>query len=547
MPRSALPLLCALALIAAGCDSLADAGPAAPADAGKLRHWGLLYGDVPPGQAAVTAGDSVAFIVTFSDDVDDPEAASDQVFAGQTVRRRTYYRDSFTGVAGTVPVAALGPLLDALQLSGLVAFVEPDLPVLHVLGPPTYVNALTMRLSYALSEWNLLQVRPWSVKRVEADASWTRAGNGSGAVDVDVYVIDGPVQHPDLNVVERVRLTPAGVAPGSALHGTHVAGIIGAVDDGDGLVGIAPGARIHALEVLAADGTTSLSTLLSAIELVTQRKRADPARPVVASMSIGMNVGTTQLNALDEAVAAAVEAGVVFVVSAGNSAADAATFSPAHAPGAIAVGATDRSDRFAASFSNVGGTVDLLAPGVDVLSTADGGRYALLSGTSMAAPHVAGSAALYLARNPSASPAAVLAALGGQARDAQDVPAGTTRRRVNAPYPRARRNAPSASAVAGWRGPNARRRMRTASRRSGTARPASPRAASSRLCPTSASARPGWSGETSGQRRPAASKSASAASARPRTARQAARPPSACATRRCVGPRAARTPARAAS
>jgi subtilisin family serine protease len=433
--RLPFALALAAALSVAGCDAVSDPGPApadAPAASGKLRHWNLLHAAGAPGQAAATTGDSVEIIVTFTDDVDDPEAASDTTFGGQEVRRRTYYRDSFPGVALTVPIAGLDPLLDALMVSDLVAFVEPDLLLAHVVGPPTYVDQLTLRLSYGLGEWNLLQVRPWSVKKVEADASWARSGNGSGTVDADVYVIDGPVVHPDLNVVERVRFLPAGAAAASTLHGTHVAGIIGAVDDGDGVVGVAPGARIHALEVLAADGTTTMSTLIKAVELVTQRKLADPGRPVVASMSIGMDIGTTRLNALDEAIAAAVEAGVVFVVSAGNDASDTATYSPAHAPGAIAVGATDRSDRFAASFSNLGGPVGLLAPGVDVLSTADGGRYALLTGTSMAAPHVAGGAALYLARNPTASPAAVRAVLAQQGRDATNVPAGTTRRRVRA-------------------------------------------------------------------------------------------------------------------
>jgi len=432
MSRSLLLTLGALALVAAGCDSAGSPGGLAPPqDSGKLRHWNLAFTPTPTGQAAVTAGDSVEFIVTFADGVDNPETASDAVFQGQTVTRRTYYRDSGTAVAATVPLAGLSPLLDALQLSPLVAAIEPDLPLAQLVGTPTYIDGLSMRLTYPLTEWNLLQVRPWSVKRVEADQSWTRAGNGSGAIDVDVYVIDGPVTHPDLNVVERVNLLPAGSRAGSALHGTHVAGIIGASDDIDGLVGVAPGARIHSLEVLDANGGTTLSTLLRAVELVTQRKLANPSRPLVASMSIGMNVGSTRLNALDEAIATAVEAGVVFVVSAGNSSADAATFSPAHAPGALTVGATDRNDRFATAFSNRGGSVDILAPGVDVLSTADAGRYAILSGTSMATPHVAGAAALFLARNPGATPAAVQAALTSRATAVTGAPAGTTARRLS--------------------------------------------------------------------------------------------------------------------
>jgi subtilisin family serine protease len=269
------------------------------------------------------------------------------------------------------------------------------------------------------------------VRRVDGHLSWTESGNGSGAVDADVYVIDGPVQHPDINVVERVNLLPEGAAPLDPGHGTHVAGIIGAVDDGNGIVGIAPGARIHSLEVLAAEGSTTLSSLLDAVELVTRRKHADPSRPLVVNMSIGRDIRTTRHNALDQAIASAVEAGVIFVVSAGNESADASTFSPAHAPGVIAVGATTRRDDFASDFSNHGSTLDILAPGQDVLSVGDRGLWASMSGTSMAAAHVSGAAALFLARNPTASAETVLAHMQRLSSSTAGAPAGTTDRTVN--------------------------------------------------------------------------------------------------------------------
>jgi serine protease len=162
-----------------------------------------------------------------------------------------------------------------------------------------------------------------------------------------------------------------------------------------------------------------------------QRKAADPSRPLVANMSIGRNIRTTRLNVLDHAIATAVERGVVFVVSAGNDAANAATYSPAHAPGAIAVGATTRTDRFASSFSNWGSTVDILAPGDGVLSVSDGGLWASMSGTSMSSAHIAGAAALFLARNPNEPPAAVLRTLLRQSEISTHVPSGTTSQRVN--------------------------------------------------------------------------------------------------------------------
>ncbi len=117
-------------------------------------------------------------------------------------------------------------------------------------------------------------------------------------------------------------------------------------------------------------------------------------------------------------------------VSAGNGATDAATYSPAHAPGAIAVGASDAYDNFARTFSNYGPAVDLFAPGVDILSTANDGRYAVLSGTSMATPHVAGAAALLLSHEPTGTPAEVLDALRDKARRVSGAPRETTNARL---------------------------------------------------------------------------------------------------------------------
>ena len=438
MTRLLALLALAAPLALAGCDVLSgpdgSASPVANASP-KLRHWDLLTHGLD-GQAAAL-GDSIDFIVTFSDLVGDPEAAADQLFMAQEVVRRTYYRDSFTGVAVTTSADQLNGVLNALIASDSVAFVEPDIPLDPVVNQPEYLDLATISrtgATYNPSNWHGDQLRPWSVKRIDAHDSWARSGDGQGTVDVDVYVIDGPIAHPDLNVVERVSFLPAGVTPADPLHGTHVAGIIGARDDNAGLVGVAPGARIHSLVVLDAHGATTMSTLLSAVEFVTARRLAAPSQPIVVNMSVGMDVGTTALNALDEAVARAVTAGVVFVASAGNGAANAATYSPAHAPGVIAVGASDNYDHFARTFSNYGATIALHAPGVDILSTADDGRYAILSGTSMAAPHVAGTAALYLAQHPSASPSAVLNRLRDRSKNIQNngLPSGTTRDRVRA-------------------------------------------------------------------------------------------------------------------
>merc|ERR1712216_959610 len=132
-------------------------------------------------------------------------------------------------------------------------------------------------------------------------------------------------------------------------------------------------------------------------------------RPAIISASLG---GSGRHQSAGRAVAKAVEAGVTVVVAAGNSADDACQYSPAFAPEAITVGATDRHDKMA-SFSNYGPCTDIFAPGVEILSAGIQSDTAerTLSGTSMAAPHVAGAAALILASDRSLSPEDVVAKL----------------------------------------------------------------------------------------------------------------------------------------
>ncbi len=439
--RSLLTLAAVLLPTLVGCDSLTDLDSADPGTSDvsatsphdKLRHWGLVEvgSDATANKGDGEDADSVDFIVTFSHLVEDPEEGANTIFSGHGVKVRTYFRDSFTGVAVSVAAAAFPAVQSQLIQSSLVSFVEPDIAIRPILSPSNYVSldAYDDTNEYDFF-WHGDQLRPWNVDRVGAHNSSAEAGNGRGSVDVDVYVIDGPIDHTDINVVERVNLLPRSMASDAPFHGTHVAGIIGALDDADGIVGVAPGARIHSLEVLNAEGATTLSTLLSAFEVVIARKMKRPDRPLVVSMSIGADLGTTELNALDEAVVRATEMGIVVVVSAGNGASDASTVSPAHAPGAITVGATDAYDTFAAAFSNYGSVVDLFAPGKDILSTVDGERYAVLSGTSMAAPHVAGAAALLLSHRPDGTPAQVLSALLAEARPVHGAPEGTASARL---------------------------------------------------------------------------------------------------------------------
>jgi aqualysin 1 len=250
------------------------------------------------------------------------------------------------------------------------------------------------------------QTLPWGIDKIDADASSTRAGDGSGTVNVHVYVIDTGVDttHPDLNVVQFAQFT-GGPSRDCNGHGTHVAGIIAAKDDAQGVVGVAPGAPIHAVKVLGCNGSGSWSGVVSGIDWVT----SNAVKPAVANMSLGGSAN----QAVDDAVRRSAASGVFYALAAGNDGANACNQSPARAGttnGIATVAATDSSDA-EASWSNYGSCVDIWAPGVSIYSTYKSGGYTTLSGTSMASPHVAGGGALYLSTHGSASPSSIESAL----------------------------------------------------------------------------------------------------------------------------------------
>jgi aqualysin 1 len=262
------------------------------------------------------------------------------------------------------------------------------------------------------------QTIPYGIDLVNADSSSTLAGNGSGAVsNVNVYVIDTGVDasHPDLNVVQSVNFAKGGGRSGDCNgHGTHVAGTIAAKDDAQGVVGVAPGAPIHAVKVLNCQGSGQWSWIISGINWVT----ANHGGNAVANMSLGG--GANQ--AVDDAVRNSAANGVFYGLAAGNDGANACNQSPARAGagtnnGIATVAAIDSASQ-EASWSNDGPCVDIWAPGVNVLSTWTGGGYNTISGTSMASPHVTGGGALYLSTHSGASPAAVESALSGAAVNA---------------------------------------------------------------------------------------------------------------------------------
>ena len=271
------------------------------------------------------------------------------------------------------------------------------------------------------------QTLPTGINRIDTELNPRADIDGDNeTTDVDIAIIDTGVQktHPDLNVYKQVNFTNEYTADDLNGHGTHVAGTAAARDNGSGVVGVAPGARIWSVKVLNRQGSGYMSDIIEGIDYVTQN--ADSIE--VANMSLGCECISQSLNAaLDRSIAA----GVVYTVAAGNSNKDASTFSPANHPKVITVSAiadfngqpgggakstcySDVDDTFA-NFSNYGPLVEIAAPGVCIYSTSRNSRYATLSGTSMASPHVAGAAALYLSTHPDASPDEVKNALVAQA------------------------------------------------------------------------------------------------------------------------------------
>jgi subtilisin family serine protease len=271
------------------------------------------------------------------------------------------------------------------------------------------------------------QTLPTGNDRIDAELSSARAGDGTGSVGVDVAVIDTGIDlsHPDLTVSGGRNCNNGRSFNDGNGHGTHVAGTIGAKDNGIGVVGVAPGARLWAVRVLNNNGSGSWSSVICGIDWVT----ANAGTIEVANMSLGGSGSDTGCNdgGLHQAICNSVAKGVTYAVAAGNESDDAANHVPAAYDEVITVSAladfngrpgggaaatcrTDNDDTFA-EFSNFGADVDLIAPGVCILSTWKGGGYNTISGTSMATPHVAGAAALYKASHTTATPAQVKAAL----------------------------------------------------------------------------------------------------------------------------------------
>jgi len=247
----------------------------------------------------------------------------------------------------------------------------------------------------------------WGLDRIDQvslplDSKYNYASNGNG---VKVYVVDTGIRLSHSQFGGRAMtgkdfVTPGGTAADCNGHGTHVAGTIGG-----STYGVAKGTTLVAVRVLDCGGSGSVSNVVAGLNWAAADASVPNKRKVI-NMSLGGGINA----ALDAAVASAVASGVTVVVAAGNSNTNACNQSPARAPAAITVAASDSADT-RASFSNYGSCVDLFAPGVGTTSawyTSDTATNTI-SGTSMASPHVAGAAALVIKKyDYSLSPASVL-------------------------------------------------------------------------------------------------------------------------------------------
>ena len=320
------------------------------------------------------------YIVVFKNSVSNPASEAANIMRGLNGQVHHTYTSALKGFSVTLPDAAL----QAVRNNPLVDYIEQDQTVsLNQLASPQ--NQAT-----------------WGLDRIDQvdrplDSQYYFNSTGSG---VNAFIIDTGIRSDHVEFTGRLMPGYNVIADTNGTndcngHGTHVAGTVGGTT-----WGVAKGVSLIPVRVLDCSGSGSFSGVIAGIDWAAN----STARPAVANMSLGGGLSTS----VNAAVAGAVSKGITMVVAAGNSSADACKYSPASEPTAITVGATTSSDAMA-SYSNYGTCVDIFGPGSSITSAWNTTASAIntISGTSMATPHVTGAAALALAANTTASPAAV--------------------------------------------------------------------------------------------------------------------------------------------
>jgi len=339
------------------------------------------------------------YIVTLRADESDPEGRANGLVKAHGGTLTHVYRHALKGFAvKNLPAAAVA----ALQQNPHVARVERD-GIVSVNGSQTPAPS-----------WGLDRID----SRTGTNGSYTYPNSGAG---VTAYIIDTGINSSSTDFTGRIGtgqdFVDANPPTDCHGHGTHVAGTVGGTN-----YGVAKLVTIVAVRVLDCTGNGSDAGVVAGIDWVVGQHQT--GQLAVANMSLGGDLSQS----LNDAVKRATDDGIVMVVAAGNSAAAACSYSPSSVPSAITVGATTSANGLA-YFSNVGSCVDILAPGYGITSDWIGSSTATntISGTSMASPHVAGAAALYLSANPTASVTDVTNALitNATSNAISGVPAGT--------------------------------------------------------------------------------------------------------------------------
>lgn len=341
--------------------------------------------------AGASARRAANYIVVLKDSVSDPRAVAREHSRAQNARLGHVYQHALNGYSATMSAVAA----ERIARDPRVDYVEPDGEVHRT--STTQPSAI----------WGLDRI---DQRGLPLSTGYTYTSTGAG---VSAYIIDTGIDrsHPEFGgraVIGPDFVEDDGDSDDCDGHGTHVAGTVGSAT-----YGVAKEVTLVGVRVLDCNGSGYWSDVIAGVNWVTAQHQT--GAPAVANMSLGGGFSS----AVNDAVTASIADGVSYAVSAGNGnrggkEQDACGNSPAGTPSALTVGATDATDT-KASWSNYGTCVDVFAPGVGITSTTMRDSTATWSGTSMASPHVAGVAALYLQTNPTASAEAVAAAITGSA------------------------------------------------------------------------------------------------------------------------------------
>ncbi|KAG9251336.1 cephalosporin C acetylhydrolase [Emericellopsis atlantica] len=339
------------------------------------------------------------FIVKFKDDIMSTNAVGAAI-ASIKADADYQYSKAFRGFAATLTADEL----ENLRNDPTVDYIEQD---------------AVMTIS------NTQRNAPWGLARISSASPGgsTYTYDASAGAGTCAYIVDTGIDtsHPDFNgrASFAANFVDSNNADGQG-HGTHVAGTVGGTT-----YGVAKKTTLYAVKVLGDDGSGTNSGVIAGMDFVSDANDDCPNGSVV-----NMSLGGGYSSAINSAAAGIVSSGKFLAVAAGNDGVDARNSSPASASSACTVGATDIDDVFA-YFSNYGSIVDVLAPGVNVLSAKPGGGSQTLSGTSMATPHVAGLGAYLLGKGASASGLCSTIASSGLDNVIYSVPRGTANILIN--------------------------------------------------------------------------------------------------------------------